>query len=1025
MKLKKCISALLFLIFPLLADAQFYVTGDDPGRLKWYSIDTDAYRIIYPEGGDSLARVYASNLQKDRIPVSRTTGYLPGGEGCKKMPVVLHAYNTSNGSVAWAPKRMDLFTVPSAYNPEPMPWATMLSVHESRHVTQMQFGLTQAQRPMYWAFGEMWNILASLLYPGLSNIEGDAVIAETAFTQSGRGRTADFLNYYMVAFDNGDFRRWDQWRLGSQRRYAPDHYALGYMTIGGLRTFHNAPMFMSEAYHLAARNPINLGAFYTTTKKMTGMSYSDAFQETCHRMHDIWKEETAARAPFMPMEPVTKEPRLYADYGGLVFYGEDLYAKKEGHETTPMIVRIEASGKEHQVTRLPYETSKLAVSERFGRLYWSERKEDERWSMKADSKIRYVNVNGSGKANLTNDKRLLFNPVPNSLGVEALTVQYNVEGGSSLTTINLVSGGVVWSTPAPDSLQLVQSAWLNDEIYATAISDGGYGVYHLSGEKWSLVLGPQPVMIKDFGGYGDELIFTCDRTGVNELYHFNPLTGELRQKTVTPYGADNFVYSEDGKWLYCSSQTIKGKKVFRTPVDSLVDRKVDFNQKHRWVLAEMLAEQEREIAAKSGDELIPAGNPTISEPKRYRKFPHAFNIHSWAPVYVNVDNIMNMSYDYSWQAASLGATAIMQNRLATGVGEFGYSAHKDPYNPAKWRHSGHAKYTYSGLYPVFEAKVDFNDRAAMQWTPTIYQYERGTSIGLTTSQSDKPYVEGRLSMYIPFNLSSGGWLRGFIPKVTYKISNDFFNTCAVVIGKTDYLVSNAMGGGWSNVQTDQFMGTVAGSNKFRHSITASLRGYTMLPVPNSAVYPRWGIGAEIGMYRGIESSAYISPVGYAYLYGYIPGLLKTHGIKLSLSHQTKLNQAPFGQGVMNILPRGLNNNAALLNWLTVMTNKMTKTTVDYAFPIYIGDLAIGGNFFSIKRLVVNPHFDYTYVGGTSLFSVGGELILDMHSILTLEWPCSIGVTCSYNGGAGLEAIAKQSNITIDRFFVGPTFNVTF
>lgn len=104
---------------------------------------------------------------------------------------------------------------------------------------------------------------------------------------------------------------------------------------------------------------------------------------------------------------------------------------------------------------------------------------------------------------------------------------------------------------------------------------------------------------------------------------------------------------------------------------------------------------------------------------------------------------------------------------------------------------------------------------------------------------------------------------------------------------------------------------------------------------------------------------------------------------------------------------------------------MTRITADYAFPIFIGDLAVGGNLFSIKRLVINPHFDYTYVGGTSLFSAGGELILDMHSVLAFEWPCSIGVTFSYNGGPGMYAISRQSGIAIGRYFVGPTFNVTF
>ena len=212
MKSLKILILLLILILPFSASAQFYVTGDDPGRLKWNFIDTESYRIIYPQGSDSLAFTYARKLERYKIPVSRSSGYVTGQGDGKIMPVVIHAYNDANGSVAWAPKRMDMFTIPSAYDPEPMPWSTMLSVHESRHVSQMQFGLTDKLRHGKWIIGEGWNIVAFLLYPGTANMEGDAVVAETALTPSGRGRMADFLNYYWVAFDNGDDRGWFKWR---------------------------------------------------------------------------------------------------------------------------------------------------------------------------------------------------------------------------------------------------------------------------------------------------------------------------------------------------------------------------------------------------------------------------------------------------------------------------------------------------------------------------------------------------------------------------------------------------------------------------------------------------------------------------------------------------------------------------------------------------------------------------------------------------------------------------------------------
>ena len=97
MKLKNLKLAFFLLFLPLAASAQFFVTGDDPGKLKWNYIDTESYRIIYPQGSDSLARVYGRKLEKYKIPVSRTSGYMTGEGDGKIMPVVMHAYNDANG----------------------------------------------------------------------------------------------------------------------------------------------------------------------------------------------------------------------------------------------------------------------------------------------------------------------------------------------------------------------------------------------------------------------------------------------------------------------------------------------------------------------------------------------------------------------------------------------------------------------------------------------------------------------------------------------------------------------------------------------------------------------------------------------------------------------------------------------------------------------------------------------------------------------------------------------------------------
>lgn len=1025
MNFKHIIFITYFLVISSVASAQFYVTGDDPGRLKWKYLDTDSYRIIYPSETDSLAHVYAAKLERFKIPVSRTTGYVTGEGDGKLMPVVLHAYNGSNGSVAWAPKRMDLFTLPSAYDVDPLPWSTMLAVHESRHVTQMQFGMTRFQRPFGYVFGEMWNILVSIVYPNMYFIEGDAVVTETALTKSGRGRTADFLNYYRIAFDNGDFRRWNQWLYGSQRNYYPDHYALGYMLLGNMRLMYDCPMYMYDSYYRASSKIWDICSFQTIAKQKSGKKFEDMFQDICRRMNAQWQQEDSLRGPFMEFEPVGREPRLYTDYKDNIVVGDDVWSVKNGYLNAPVLVRIDKDGREHFVSRFAARAGRLQWSDYFRRIYWSEDVPDARWSMKTDSKVRYIEEGRSRKKTLRG-KRLLHNPAPFEGDSFMATAEYDVGGTSSLTIVGGQSGAVLESVEAPDSLQLVETAWIGRTLYATAVSEGGFGIYSIgispdakAAGSWKEVLSPQPVKVKDFQSRGEELMFTCDRTGVNELYHFNPSEARLVQKTNTRYGASDFAYSQDGSCLYFSAPTLKGLRLSRISTDSLLNRTVRYEDIHRYEVAEGLAAQEKKIAQLGGcSETVPSSDDVkVSSPRKYSKLGHMFNVHSWAPVYVSVDNIMNMSFDRIYQAASLGVSGIMQNRLSTGVGEFGYSAHKDPYDRSRWRHSGHVKFTYSGLYPVIETSLDINDRSSRQYFTTAYVQDGSTSVSLESKEMNCPYIEGSIRVYIPFNFSRGGWYRGLIPQLSYRISNDMFSTRITVMSRDPE--AGSIGG------NPVFLRATDGKNRFRHSLSGSIRGYTMLGTPNSAVYPRWGVGLEAGASGSLESEGILSPMGYAYLYGYVPGIISSQGLKLTAMHQHSLStRSIFNQAVVNTLPRGLSDNAPLLSYLSVMNSSMTRLTADYGIPVYVGDWGIFGGFFYVKRLVLTPHFDYMFAGRDQLLSAGCDLTFDLNSILWLGWPCSLGVTYSYNGGPSFGSL-NTLGLGLGHHHIGPTFNVTF
>ena len=500
------------------------------------------------------------------------------------------------------------------------------------------------------------------------------------------------------------------------------------------------------------------------------------------------------------------------------------------------------------------------------------------------------------------------------------------------------------------------------------------------------VLKAEPVKINGLRSVNGKISFTSDRTGVNEMYILDPHSGETYQVTSTPYGADAFQFSPDGKALYYSAATHDGAVLSRTDSDSLPWKKVDFSEKYIYTVAEKLSEQERQVAA-GADMISDTAHIEISSPERYRKFPHLFNIHSWAPVYFNYDNIKNLSYDYFYDMLSPGAAAVIQNSLGTFTANFGYSAHPDPYDRSSWRHSGHATFTYSGLYPVIEASIDVNDRAARNNFLLIEKADRNTYLlSIRSRASALPSVRGRVAAYIPFNFSSGGWYRGVVPQIAWSAGNDLY------IGKPE------------------------------QSLTASLRAYTMLGKAASEIYPDWGIGIEGGISGYLGLSDYFSPVAYAYAYGYLPGFFTTHGFRLTATGQWQTDrESLFSSGIANTLPRGFRSDGILSSYMNRFSSSY-KFTAEYAIPVYLGDFNITSAFY-VKRAIITPHFDMSVFPGGNLFSTGVSAAVEFGCFFWIGTPIQIGITYSYNSGKSFNSLAAAGAVA-GHHYIGPVFSIS-
>ncbi len=1110
MKIWRFLVGLFLLAVPTMAHAQFFVVGDNPASVRWNTMQTAHYKLVYPMGLDSLARVYGRTLEQYRPSNGTTVGYEPGQYTRGKIPVVFHAYNAmSNGSVAWAPSRVDLYTSPDPFKPDPQPWVSSLVIHEQRHVAQMQVGLSPGTfRALGYVFGEMFNGFVAGVYM-TGYIEGDAVVAETAFSRAGRGRTADFLNYYMIAFDNGDMRSMFRWRVGSQKSYFPNVYAFGYMQLAGMRYLYGRSDLFSTYYEYIARRPYHFWGFGRKIYVQYGMYNKEVFKTVTDSLRTMWGEEIAARAPYTPYSEVGGHEKRYVQYANGVVAGQDVYSVRSGIARPAALVRMGEDGKWHTVRAFASTSGKLAYSEQNHSLYWSEYGYDARWSMKANSIIRAYDVEKGGARTLTHKGRL-FSPSVSEDGTMLAATQNYDDGRTGVLVLDAVSGDELGSVAAPDSLQVVETAWLDGRIYATAISENGIGIYSIGvgqsgtggtiaswwynpndkdsnaiavegggaqresvdnqrGTKnfkftpdWREELAPQPAKADGLRARDGSLYLSSDRLGVRDLYRFDPATGELFKLTSSKYGADDYSFNAAGDTLYYSLKQYEGDYVVSTPTDSLFNALTDPTELFEWKLADNITRQENEISWKNavekgyvaeGDlvaetdeapaEGDSAGGATerrlyssdipyladpdtvqFTDPKRYRKGGHLFRFHSWAPVYFNIDNIMSLSYDHIYDLVSLGIAGISQNDLGTAITQVGYSAHKDPYNRHNWKHSGHATFTYTGWYPVIEASIDFNDRSARNRTYLLDVAKSGSATIYSSSRARKaPYVLADFTVYIPFNFSRGGWSTGLIPQVYYSVSNDYLIK--------DYRVQQREG----DPSKDGYE-FYRGDAVILHRLSGSVRGYTMRPTADSGVYPRWGVGAQIGASFRPGLTDYYSPVGYFYLYGYTPGVSLTQGLKLTCSLQTRLDRSSYlGDSGITVLPRGLTSNSTLEAWVEEYSNTAIRITGDYAIPIATGDASIAGYFLYFSRLILTPHFDYTILRWSpsvpfrgDLYSIGASLTIDLRSTFWIKFPFEVGVSVSYNGGSAFSSInptlLANGHKKLSHIYVGPVFSVS-
>jgi hypothetical protein len=818
-------AALIEIFAPLAVCAQFLDYGADPARLRWNKATLPHYKLIYPQGLDSLAYRYALYLENAYPHIMKTIG-----EPLKtSFPVVMHpADMLSNGLVSWSPRRMELLTTPS-FTQQAESWDKHLVVHESRHVVQTGKLMRGLYRYLYYAIGEQAAGAASFFVPKWF-FEGDAVGVETAMTNAGRGRLPEFQMIYRAQMLSGKFFSFDKWYMGSYKDNTGTLYTLGYNLTSFARRKYGADIWEKTTGRYA-RQPISFPSFSNAFKHYTGSDFNQLFAETFDFMRDEWASRDTGYIIPRYLSPSTRQ---YTSYRYPQAWNDStVIAYKTSNGDLPSIVAL-TNGRETHLTYTGTLHSRITLHH--DRIYWAEIIPSPCWTHENHTVIKYYDLAGKRLGTLTRRGRY-FSPSASGSTLAVSTI--TEKGENSIVVISTQSGQEQAQYATPSNAFVKELTWGGkDTIFAVAVADAGISLLRLDAAtgRWEELLPPTSANISS-PSYDGRLYFESGLDGINNIYCLDDSLKAMRL-TASRFGAFNPSISAEGRNLLYADYQAQGYRIASLPADSLANVAADFAAPDTFTLAETLARQENFILNDS------ALKPVDFRPRPYRKAANLLQLHSWAPVYYDVSALVNGGSPNFATAIKPGATIISQNPLNTAITQAGW------YYSAGYHH-GKLDFIYMGWPAVVHINADYGGKAFN----AVWEKDEDGETTLRARYADRNLLETQVQIYLPLDFSAGHHAKDIQPSLTWFMTNDRYQQ-------------------YRNRKMNNFQ-YILGELLLRH--------YRKMAV--SDILPKWGYQLRLQYLSMPFNAVNFTALYAARLTTYWPGVMPNHSLMLKAAYQ--------------------------------------------------------------------------------------------------------------------------------------------
>jgi len=815
---------LFFSLFLLLINnnsiAQYFYSGQDAASTKWREIKSENFKIIYPEDFESESQRLANIINRVYNTYSKELKIKP-----ERFPVIIHNQSIlSNGFVGYAPKRVELFSIPpqDIYSQD---WLEQLATHEYRHVFQYAQINKSTTKFLSYFFGQQ--IIPAIFgtYIPFWFIEGDAVCSETQHSFSGRGRVPYFEMKLKAQVLQKGIYSYDKANFSSYKNYVPSIYHLGYSLVAYSKLKYGDD-FCSRVYSEVAKKPYSITPFANSIKKITGKSKLKYYKSTLLYLDSLWRKQNNEVVKNEYVN-ITKQQKYYTNYlHANIIDDSTIVTEKNSLDDISRFVKINSRGDE-EILFTPGYYFKGTLSYSNNLISWLEIKYDLRWENRNNSVIKIYNLK-TKKLKTINFNNKLFAPVLSHDGSMVAAVEVSSDNKYYLSVVDVKSGKLIKTISTKNNYFFINPSWSEDDknIISVVLTDKGksLAITNITNSDTKILIPFSYHEISKPVQKGRHIYFVAAYSGIDNIYVFDIFTKNIYQITSAEFGAADPVITNNNKIIY-SDYSSSGYRIVKASTDS-----------NLWIPLENIKDNSIEIYQKTENknyENLQKNNEILKHysSKKYSKIKNLINIHSWGPLSVNTNN----------QDIYPGISLMSQNDLSTCFANIGYK-----YNYQDNTDNYYASLSYHGFYPVFYTNFEYNQRKEN----VLKDGENRKIEWFETSL--------KTGIRLPFNFTKGKYSRYLQTRIQYNYTkNDFYKTSGLSINS-------------SELQT----------------IDYRIYSYSLLKSNFKDMYPRWGQVVEIN-YRHFPFKKYTGNIFSFETNLFFPGLINHHSLKLYFAYQEK------------------------------------------------------------------------------------------------------------------------------------------